>query len=328
MSSNKCARQYECVGDLAPLMHDFISLKITSGLKYTRQAYVLDRFSRFTCRKFGKHYKLNDETLSAWRQSIMGLKSYTQAELLYPIRDFSQYLNEMGHTAKSPVIPILSPSTYIPHVFTEDELTRFFTACDNIVLKCRFSSMIPVSFPLIYRMLAGCGLRVSEALQLRLHDVDTDQSVMRIVNTKNGKERIVPMELTLCDICKAFIAHYCSRSQPDDYLFQTDKGKLFNESTMHERFKKTLAACGIEHKGRGFGPRTHDLRHTHAVNAARNAQLSGTDMNYFLPVLAVYLGHENILGTEKYLHLPYQYYDELRDIVSAHTESVIPEVRL
>ena len=82
--------------------------------------------------------------------------------------------------------------------------------------------------------------------------------------------------------------------------------------------------CGIEHKGRGYGPRVHDLRHTFAVRCMQKLQKEKGDIVTALPYLSAYLGHHNIGKTQIYLRLVAEYYPEFLQNESDYLGDTIP----
>ena len=81
-------------------------------------------------------------------------------------------------------------------------------------------------------------------------------------------------------------------------------------TTVYNRFRDALWHCGIAHKGRGYGPRVHDLRHTFAVRSMQKLKKSKSDIVTTLPYLSAYLGHCNMSATQIYLHLTAECYPE------------------
>ena len=79
-------------------------------------------------------------------------------------------------------------------------------------------------------------------------------------------------------------------------------------TTVYNRFRDALWHCGIAHKGRGYGPRVHDLRHTFAVRSMQKLKKSKSDIVTTLPYLSAYLGHCNMSATQIYLHLTAECY--------------------
>lgn len=93
--------------------------------------------------------------------------------------------------------------------------------------------------------------------------------------------------------------------------FQTlDRFLVEQGTTVYNRFRDALWHCGIAHKGRGYGPRVHDLRHTFAVRSMQKLKKSKSDIVTTLPYLSAYLGHCNMSATQIYLHLTAECYPE------------------
>ena len=83
-------------------------------------------------------------------------------------------------------------------------------------------------------------------------------------------------------------------------------------------------ACGIPHRGRGKGPRVHDIRHTFAVHTIERWYKEGTDLGVMLPVLATYLGHQGLAGTQRYLRLTPDIFPDITALLEKTVGCVIP----
>jgi integrase/recombinase XerD len=94
--------------------------------------------------------------------------------------------------------------------------------------------------------------------------------------------------------------------------------------TVYGLFRKLLLQCGIPHAGRGTGPRIHDLRHTFAVHTLLRWYRNGEDLDAKLPLLATYLGHQHLSGTQRYLHLTAELFPEITARLDAVFGEVIP----
>jgi len=151
------------VGPFADLIMRFIELRMSQGYKYARQGYILSRFSHLSFSHNIENFVLSKEVVQDWRDKHSGIKSKTLAQLLFPVRDFALYLIELGYAAHVPVIPRIPTSSFVPHIFTQDELSSFFQYSDNIHQREHYNSTMPIVFPVLFRMLYGCGLRISEA---------------------------------------------------------------------------------------------------------------------------------------------------------------------
>src|SRR5439155_20892009 len=100
-----------------------------------------------------------------------------------------------------------------PYVLTDDEVRRLFAAIDSQPMSC-YSNKALVD-PVLFRVLHGAGLRVSEALNLTLPDVDTHAGTLRIRDSMNGECMSVPITGRLTATLYAFTAfaihdlYYC-----------------------------------------------------------------------------------------------------------------------
>ena len=118
--------------------------------------------------------------------------------------------------------------------------------------------------PVLFRVLYGAGLRVSEALSLTLADVDTRSGTLRIRDSKNGESRTVPVTGRLTATLEGYIAAAHPAPETSDYVFYSvAAGRPINQSTVYLRFRGYLADAGIPHFT--GGPHPHSLRHGFAV---------------------------------------------------------------
>ena len=141
---------------------------------------------------------------------------------------------------------------------------------------------------------------------------------------KNDNSRLVPMSQSLSGRVADYLsAHGYPEGEP---VFQHDGGKQFSTNTAYDWFRQTLWKAGIPHRGRGKGPRLHDVRHTFAVHSLQAAVEAGTDPNAFLPLLCTYLGHRRLSATERYLRLTAEAYPSVIKAMDGIMDKIIPEV--
>ena len=196
----------------------------------------------------------------------------------------------------------------LPYVLTDEEVRRLFTAIDSQAMSS-FSNQALVD-PVLFRVLYGTGLRISEALHLRLPDVDTSAGTLRIRDSKNGQSRTVPITGRLTATLAAYTAAAHPAPEHNDHLFYSRApGRPINQSTIYLRFRGYLADACIPHFT--GGPHPHSLRHGFAVDNLRRWAADGTDLAVVLPYLACYLGHADLRGTQYYLRLTADAYPEV-----------------
>ena len=173
-------------------------------------------------------------------------------------------------------------------------------------------------------MLYGCGLRISEAVNLKLNDVDLKQGTLFIRDTKFGKERMVPMAETLTKRCRLYSGIIHNFESCNAFFFPSPYGGHYKGSTIYKLFRGVLWKAGISHSGKG--PRLHDIRHSFSVHCLKKWVSNEEDITNLLPYLSAYLGHVDLRGTQHYLRLTADLYPEIIASVEQNFSSLIPEV--
>lgn len=313
------------VGNFEELLIQFVQLKRSLGYKYTADADALKRFSKFTLNYTIKNHALTKELVDAWIAKKPTELDVTREKRINNIRQFAKYLTDLGYDAYIPFCKTkINRNLYTPYIFTKEELSSFFTVCDAI--KPHPLSNRHLFLPAIYRLLYGCGLRISEALALKVRDVDLKTGIVIIHEAKSSKDRLTPMSSSLLHYFNGYSSKIHGASTPGDYFFIKKDKSTIAPGTVYKSFRKLLWQSGISHGGKGRGPRMHDFRHTFAVNSLNKMVREGTDLYCALPVLSTYLGHASIAATEKYLTLTEEAYPGLLDAVDRLCSYVFPEV--
>jgi integrase len=207
-------------------------------------------------------------------------------------------------------------------LLSDEELKKFFHALDSLE-PIGSSPTRHLVMPELFRLLYGCGFRVGEVLKLRLRDVDLQQGVITVRQAKFGKDRLVPPAPSLLNRLRVLVERFGNRS-PEAFLFPGPDGDPFAWRTVYTVFRQMLMQCGITHGGRSKGPRVHDFRHLFAVHTLRRWYQNGEDLDAKLPLLATYLGHQNLSGTQYYLHLTADLFPEISARLDAAFGEVIP----
>jgi integrase/recombinase XerD len=311
-------------GSLAMFCTQLVAEKRNLGYHYFTEEYLMKNFDSF-CLKYDCGNLLTKELTSAWLQSSNSQNPKTLAAKAVVLRQLGIFMVRNGHTAY--IIPknLYSriSSKYTPHIFTSKELIALFSEADNLKPDPH-SPYRHLIIPLIFRILYGCGLRVSEAIHLRVRDVDLENSVLTILDSKFGKDRFVPMDITLKERCRTYSALLHRTSNPDDFFFQNRDGEYYLRQNVYMAFRKILWKCGISHGGKAHGPRVHDFRHTFAVHCLKRWVENGYEISSALPVLSTYLGHKTFEGTSRYLRLTAELYPTITAVVEAKFSNLIP----
>jgi integrase len=312
---------------LAVPIENYIAEKQAVGYKYEAGAAMLRRFDSFVTDRCLSEANLTKQLVLDWTARKPNETVSTQCGRISLLRCLAEYMNRMGYPAY--VYPKAAVTvdryTYIPYIFSKNEIRKIFEVCDHY----RQNECVPnrhLVLPLLLRILYGCGLRISEALQLTLQDVDLDKGFLYIRNTKFNKDRILPMVDSLTNRCREYSKNAVIGKMDNPYFFPSPYGGHYSESTIYKLFREILRQAGISHMGRGKGPRIHDLRHVFAVNCLKKWVLEGKDLNNCLPYLSAYLGHEDMRGSQRYLRLTADLYPDITRKIEKSCSYIIPEV--
>ncbi|WP_410513127.1 tyrosine-type recombinase/integrase [Paenibacillus sp. BR2-3] len=307
-----------------PYIQEVIRQKQSLGYKYDSSARSLYKFDQFCLANGCTGSTLSKDLVYAWSQKRPNEAHATLSNRIVVVRQLAMYMNRVGIPAY--VLPkntVSKGPRYIPHIFSNDELAQLFKQTDA----CHYRPEVPNRqwiMPLLFRMLYGCGLRISEALQLKLRNVDLDTGVLTIMDGKFNKNRLVPLSAELHQRCHAYVKQVHTFSDADAYFFPGSNGQALTQNNAYKNFRKFLWRARISHGGWGKGPRLHDFRHTFAVHCLRRWVQEGKDLTAYLPVLKTYLGHHSFSDTSQYLRLTAELYPDITAKVEHAFGHVIP----
>ncbi len=313
----------------APYFADFIAQKRALGNKYDACVETLNLFDDFCMKNAVEKPVITEELYLKWCQQRPTENTTTQNIRIGYVQSFCKYLHNNGVEAPYAFHPLPKKSKkFIPYIFTEEEISRLISAIDkHNTVPAVGTPIRHLVHPVLFRVLCGCGLRVNEALKLKAEDADMQQGIFLIRKAKGGKDRMIVLSDSLKEICRAYRAEPAIQEYGHEYFFPTRDHGYYDSSTIYADFRKYLLLSGISHRGRGQGPRLHDLRHTFAVHVLSNWQKEGKDLYTCLPILQTYLGHSRLSATEKYLRLVPEIYSQVTDMFEAAFGSVFPEVQ-
>lgn len=215
------------------------------------------------------------------------------------------------------------PKTFKPHIYTQDEIKRYFLAVDSYTSKV--NKYNAVQLPILFRLLYCCGTRIGETLMIRKQDVDLNAGIILLSETKNCKQRYIVLSDELASLMRCFADKTFYMLHDGDYIFRSSKGTRLDRKMMTEMHRDLLSMAGIPYQGNGKGPRIHDWRHTFAVNAFKQMSDNGIDMYVTLPLLSTYMGHGTIMATEYYLRLTLELFPSIEQKMAETAELVFKE---
>jgi integrase len=313
------------VGEFKELLDDFIKQKRILGYKYDTTRDNLYRFSKYSLNYKFENKSLTKELVLGWTGRRKNESVKTWEHRASDLRQFALYLQNQGYIAYVPQKKNkISRGEYIPYIFTYEEIERFIRIVDSIPPHPRSNKH--QTYPLLFRLLYCCGLRISEAFNLKIADVDFDKGVLFIRGSKFQKDRIIPMSAPLGDMFNRYHDLFNRNNAQKDYFFRNKNGTPLRHSWVYKMYRKLLWKAGISHGGKGKGPRVHDFRHFFCVNTLTKQAKKGVDLYVTLPILSVYVGHSSVGATQRYVRLTTEAYSELIEKVSWTCAYVFPEV--
>lgn len=287
----------------AEQMTGFLALKRAIGCRYKTAPTVLRDFDRFIIAK-GEQGPITAALLARWRSSRPELGPAYKRSRGQVIRQFCLYLRRHD------------PSTYVPDlIFSRFPIPRFKAYIVSAGEMRRLIDSVAVVAPgsiwplrphvlrTLLVVLYTTGLRISEACDLQVGDVDLRLRVLTIRETKFYKSRLVPFSNGLLSILRAYLSRRLDRlgtPASADPFFVTKYGHHYDPSTIFDAWKDMRSHAGLD-GARGERPRIHDLRHSFATLRLAAWYREGADVVAKLPLLSTYLGHTTVASTQRYL---------------------------
>ena len=218
-----------------------------------------------------------------------GLSKRSTARLLSSLRSYFDWCIEEGEVKENPCDRVDAPKLgkYLPAVLSLEEVTAILESVD---LKKPFGKRDRAILEVLY----GCGLRVSEAANLRISNVFLDEGFVKIIG-KGDKQRLVPLGEVAADAIRSYLPErpVPSERRYEDYLFLNRFGKPLSRISIFNLVKNQAMVAGIRKE---ISP--HTFRHSFATHLIEN----GADLR----IVQEMLGHESILTTEIYTHIDTQ----------------------
>jgi len=304
-------------------MYQYLDYVVASGHKEVSYRYHLRQFDRFCIEHGILQPVFTAQHAAEWIQRKENEASTTHYSRINGIKQFLLYLNRRGYSVFVTRDISFRQTDFQPHIYTEDEITRYFHAVDTY--ESSRNRKDAIQFPILFRLLYCCGTRINETLGIRKQDVDLENGIIKLFETKNDCERYIVLGDDLRALMKQFAEKCFYLLDDGDYIFTTSNGGRMSGDVVYEVHRLFLQQAGIPYLGGGKGPRIHDWRHTMVVRSFKQMIDAGTDMYVALPILSTYLGHKTIFATERYVRLTMSIYPYIEEKFRSKIERVFGE---
>lgn len=288
---------------LAQDIEEFLAFKRALGHPYVRGAAMLCSFQRFIHQHAQAHAQVKLESMvSAWLSRIAGRKPVTVALELGVLRQLCRYRRRSdphGFVPGREWAPQSAESHFLPYVFSPKEVRQLIDAAGKHHGHNLGATMLRTLLLILY----CTGLRLGEAVRLQMHDLDLERCLFMVRKSK-GKTRLVPFRADLAQVLEDYLVERSSIAPVDDDgpLLVRMSGDALPVNVASYAIRRLLRKLGLKPATGRVGPRPYDLRHAFAVHRLTDWYRRGVDIHARLPWLSAYMGHDNVLGTEAYLH--------------------------
>lgn len=278
---------------------DYLTMRRTLGFKLTSQGRLLMEFISF-CEQRGLEHVRSDAAICwATNPPNGGQDRVYHARRLMVVRSFARHLAAIDPATQIPPPDVLSYHyrRVTPHVFTTQQIQALMGAADGLR-----PAMRAATWRMLLGLLAVTGMRISEACNLNVDDIDQGGAV-RIVNSKFNKSRQVWLHPTTLDALAVYRRQrqiLCPSSTGPALLINSYGSRLKPDTAPHI-FAQLVDAAGIVARPGQRRPRLHDIRHSVAVWTLMDFYRDGGDVQARLPLLSTWLGHADPKSTYWYL---------------------------
>jgi site-specific recombinase XerD len=289
---------------LAEPIRQFVEYKQALNRKYRPEAAALRLFDRYLCEHAVTGWtSINGILIERFLQSRPRTRPRSYNHLLGVLHRFFDWAVMQRLIAHNPVNVGRRRDTgkLIPYLFDLNDAKRLLQVVSTLPDRSRAPHRAR-TYETIFALLYGLGLRVGEAVRLKLGDVDLQGNTLFIRETKFSKSRIVPLGPRLA----ARLQHYVEERhdeprEPDRPLFSFTKRGCICPETISQTFHALVPKLGLHLPPGVSPPRLHDLRHAFAVGTLLRWYREGIDPSCRLIYLSTFLGHVDPNSTAVYL---------------------------
>ena len=242
----------------------------------------------------------------AWAQQPPNVQPASWARRLSFVRGFARYRSATDPRTEIPSDRLLPyrPKRARPYLYSEQEIRSLLRAALSMPCRYKHGELRPWVYYCLLGLLSVSGLRLGEARNLEVQDVDLEAAVLTIRGAKFGKTRLVPLHPSTCKVLTDYIdrrnRHWGQRPV-SSYLFVSSCGNRLDSADIHRTFYALSRQVGLRGPSDSHGPRLHDMRHRFATHTLVRWYRSNQDPERKLPLLSAYLGHVHVADTQRYL---------------------------
>lgn len=257
------------------------------------EAYYLHSFARFSASRCETHVR----TPTAMEWAAGAISPQARERRLRTVARFAKYVRTEDPRHQVPPTHVFAHNHVrpLPRIYSTEEIRRLLEAASRLTPT---GSLRPHTYTTLFGLLAATGLRVSEALALRLDDLTRDGLLIR--ETKFHKSRLVPMHPTTQAALERYLDQRCHLAGRSDHIFISLRGNGLAYPAVRKTFLQLARDVALPPRPANRKPRIHEFRHTFAVRVLETSP-EESGMGRHMRALSTYLGHASFAGTYWYL---------------------------
>lgn len=280
-------------------LEDYLALRRSLGFKLGRTGLHLKSFTGYL-EQAGAETVTIENALS-WASAPASADPVYWRSRLAAVRPFARYLAPLVPGTQVPppgLLPGPSSRRAVPYLYSDAEVSALIAGAAAIRTPFRAAT-----YQALIGLLAATGMRAGEAIGLDHDDLDPEQGLLTIRDSKFGKSRQLPLHGSVLQALTGYARLRDSRpGRPaSPAFFPSTAGTRLICNNVHFTFHELTKAAGLRPRSAACRPRVHDLRHTFAVTTLARWYADGGDVAARLPLLSTWLGHADPSGTYWYL---------------------------
>ena len=249
---------------LRQAVQEYLSMRRNLGFQLRETGKGLCDFATFMEQHRASY--ITQSLALAWAQQPAKVQPAEWARRLSFVRVFARHRSATDPRTQIPPPGLLPfrPKRARPYLYSDDEIESLLRAA--LKMRCRYDGgeLRPWVYYCLFGLLSVSGLRLGEARNLQLQDVDLKAGVLTIRGAKFGKTRLVPLHASTCKVLSNYVVrrtrHWAER-QVSSYLFVSSWGNRLDSGDIHRTFYALSRQIGLRGPYDKRGPRLHDLRH-------------------------------------------------------------------
>ncbi|MEX3690446.1 tyrosine-type recombinase/integrase [Paraburkholderia sp. BR14263] len=289
---------------LRQAVQDYFDLRRSLGFKLREAGNALPDFVAFMEQHRAPY--VTQALALAWAQQPSDVQPAQWAQRLSYVRQFARHRSATDLRTEIPAPGLLpfQPKRARPYLYSTREIRALLRGALEMPYRNGREELLPSTYYCLFGLLSVSGMRLGEARNLELQDVDLTAGILTVHGAKLGKTRLVPLHASTCEVLANYIAqrerHWAGRPV-SSYLFVSSWGNRLDSGQIHRAFYALSRQIGLRGESDSHGPRLHDMRHVFATNTLVRWYRSDQDPERRLPILSAYLGHVHVEDTQWYL---------------------------